>query len=288
MRELAHDLLSAEFWRSHLLAIGYIGIGMLVFVVFLAADFPYGQALTSMLAPLNLALTYTDHHARLPIGTELDGVRLSNTLMPGAPPLLDGANVTLAPALGSLLLGRPGIHLEAELYGGFVSLVLYRISHGVGVGMDASSLDLSRYDELVRMGVNARGFLSGRGSGSLPNLDPMLGSGQVHLKLTHFTLRVIRGLPTLRFGDLDGSAHVEGGVVTVDSLDAAGGDFTVSASGTIRLAADLPDSLIDLRVKLEPTPSGRRRLGPLFQMLPHPPGAQPYLVRGRLAAPQIS
>lgn len=288
MAELAQELLSAEFWRGHLLAISYAGLGLLVFFVILAANFPYGDALSSLLAPFNLALTYTDHRARLPIGAELDGVRLSNTLAPGSPPLLDGANVTLAPTLGSLLLVRPGIHLKAELYGGFLSLVLYHISDGVGVGVDATSLDLSRYDMLVRMGVNAHGFLSGNGAAALPGADPMLGNGRVHLKLTHFTLRIMRGLPTLRFGDLDGSAHLDHGVVTVDSLDATGGDFTISATGTIRLAADLPESLVDLRVKLQPTPAGRRRLGLLLQMLPHPPGAQPYVIRGRAAAPAIS
>jgi type II secretion system protein N len=288
MPEFAHDLLSGEFWRSHLLAISYAGLGLLLFFIFLAADFPYGDALSSLLAPLNLALTYTDHRARLPIGAELDGVTLSNTLAPGSPPLLDGANVTLAPTLGSLLLVRPGIHLKAELYGGFLSLVLYHISDGVGVGVDASGLDLSRYDQLVRMGVNLRGFLSGNAAASLPGADPMLGNGQVHLKVTHCTLRIMRGLPTLKLGDLDGSARLDHGILTVDALDGSGGDFTVSATGTIRLAPALPDSLVDLRVKLDPTPSGRSRLGILLQMLPHPPGGQPYIVRGHIFAPAIT
>jgi type II secretion system protein N len=288
MPEFVHDLLSAEFWRGHLLTISYAGLGLLLFFVFLAADFPYGDTLSALLAPFNLALTYTDHRACLPIGAELDGVTLSNTLAPGSPPLLAGANLTLAPTLGSLLLVRPGVRLRAELYGGFLSLVLYRISGGIGVGMEANSLDLSRYDKLVRMGVNVRGFLTGNCAASLPGADPMLGSGQLHLKVTHCTLRIMRGLPTLMLGDLDGSAHLDHGVLTVDTLDGTGGDFTVSATGTIQLAADLPESMVDLRVKLDPTPSGRRRLGTLLQMFPHPPGTEPYLVRGRIAAPGIS
>jgi type II secretion system protein N len=288
MPEFARDLLRAEFWRSHLLAIGYVGLGLLMFFIFLAANFPYGEELSSLLAPLNLALTYTDHRAHLPIGAELDGVTLSSTLAPGSAPLLDGANLTLAPTLGSLLLVRPGIHLQAELYGGFLSLVLYHISRGIGLGVDASSLDLSRYDQLVRMGVNLRGFLSGNGAVLLPGADPMLGSGQLHLKVTHCTLRVMRGLPSLRLGDLDGTAHLDQGVVTVDTLEGNGADFTLSASGTIRLATNLTDSMIDLHVKLVPTPSGRTHLGTLLQLLPHPPGEQPYLIRGRLLAPQIS
>lgn len=288
MLEFAHDLLSGEFWRSHLLAISYAGLGLLLFFVFLAADFPYGDALSSLLAPLNLALTYTDHRARLPIGAELDGVTLSNTLAPGSPPLLDGANITLAPTLGSLLLVRPGIHLKAELYGGFLSLVLYHISNGVGVGVDASSLDLSRYDQLVRMGVNLRGFLSGDAAGLLPDGDPMLGTGQIHLKVTHCMLRIMRGMPTLNLGDLDGSARLDHGVLTIDSLDGTGGDLIVNATGTIRLAPALPDSLIDLRVKLDPTASGRRHLAIMLQMLPHPPGPQPYFVRGPILAPAIT
>ncbi|HTW89649.1 MAG TPA: type II secretion system protein GspN [Candidatus Binataceae bacterium] len=280
--------MSGDFWRSRLLAISYAGLGLLLFFIFLAANFPYGDALSSLLAPLNLALTYTDHRARLPIGAELDGVTLSNTLAPGSPPLLDGANITLAPTLGSLLLVRPGIHLKAELYGGFLSLVLYRISDGVGVGVDASNLDLSRYDQLVRMGVNLRGFLSGDASGSVPAANPLLGVGRLHLKITHCALRIMRGMPTLRLGDLDGSARLDNGILTIDSLEGTGGDLLVSATGMIRLAPALPDSLIDLRVKLDPTPLGRSHLGLMLQMLPHPPGARPYFLRGRLFAPAIS
>jgi type II secretion system protein N len=98
----------------------------------------------------------------------------------------------------------------------------------------------------------------------------------------------MRGLPTLKLGDLDGSARLDHGILTVDALDGSGGDFTVSATGTIRLAPALPDSLVDLRVKLDPTPSGRSRLGILLQMLPHPPGGQPYIVRGHIFAPAIT
>jgi type II secretion system protein N len=288
MPDFVQALLSPDFWRSHLRAICYGGLGLLLFLLFLAASFPYGDALASLLAPFNLALTYTDHRARLPIGAELDGVQLTSTLAPGAPPLLDGANVTLAPTLGSLLLVRPGVHLKAELYGGFLSLVLYRIRNGVGVGIDASSLDLSRYRKLVQMGVNLRGFLTGTASASLPGVDPMRGDGQVHLEISHCSLRVMRGFPTLQLGNLDGSAHLEDGTLTVDALHGSGGDLTVSATGTIQLAPDLPDSQVDLRVKLEPTAQGRQHLGAMLQLLPHPPGAQPYVIRGRLAAPAIS
>ncbi len=288
MPEFVQALLSADFWRSHLRAVCYGGLGLLLFLLFLAANFPYGDALSSMLAPFNLALTYTDHRARLPIGAELDGVRLTSTLAPGAPPLLDGANVTLAPTLGSLLLVRPGVHLKAELYGGFLSLVLYRISDGVGVGIDANGLDLSRYRKLLEMGVNLHGFLSGTANASLPGIDPTRGDGQVHLEVSHCSVRVMRGFPTLQLGNLDGSAHLEHGLLTVDDLRGSGGDLEVSATGTIRLAPDLPDSEVDLRMKLAPTAQGRRRLGAMLQLLPHPPGAQPYVIRGRLAAPAIS
>jgi len=288
MPEILQDLLSAEFWRRHLVAVVYGGLGLILFFVFLAANFPYGDALASLLAPFNLALTYTDHRAWLPIGAELDGVTLSNTLAPGSAPLLDGANVTLSPTLGSLLLARPGIHIGAELYGGFLSLVLYHLSDGVGLGIDASDLDLSRYRQLARLGLNLQGSLSGTARVSLPGADPMLGNGQVHLQIGKCTVRIIRGLPSLRLGDLDGAAHLEHGLLTVDKLDGTGGDFTLSATGTIRLSPNLPDSQLDLHLKLEPTAAGRQRLGPLLQLLPHPPGAQPYFVHGPLAAPAIS
>ncbi|SRR5579875_1280070 len=288
MPDFAHVLLTAEFWRRHRLAIGYGGLGLVLFLVFLASNFPYGDALASLLAPFNLSLTYTDHRARLPIGAELDGVTLTDTLIPGSPPLLDGATVTLSPALGSLLLARPGVDVSAELYGGSLDLVLYHVSNGIGLGVDANGLDLSRYRQLARYGINLRGRLSGTLKASLPGADPMLGTGEMHLQIGACTIRIVRGLPSLRLGDLNGTAHLDHGLLTIERLTGKGGDFTGSATGTIQFAADLPESRLDLHLKLQPTAAARKRLEFMLQLLPHPPGPEPYYIHGSLAAPAIS
>jgi type II secretion system protein N len=279
---------SADYWRDHLLTVVYVGAGLLFFFIFLAADFPYGEALSSMAAPFGLSLTYKDRQSSLPFGAELDGVTLTNLLAPGSPPLLENTTLTLTPGLVSLLFARPSINAKAELYGGFVTLGLSRAHGAIRVSVETSNLDLGRYNALMKMGVNLRGFVSGNGAGSIPEVDPVLGNGQLHIAVKRCTLRVARGLPMLKLGDLDGAAHLAHGMLQIDSLTAHGGDFEVNATGTLKLAPDLSDSLLDLQLKLVPTAAARTRLAFLLQMLPHPPGPEPYLIRGPITAPAIS
>ncbi|MGH7905068.1 MAG: hypothetical protein ACREP6_00405, partial [Candidatus Binataceae bacterium] len=84
-------MLSADFWRRHIKAVGYAAFGVVLFVIFLFSNFPYGPALTSILAPLNINFSYSGQSSQLPFGAVLKGVRISNALLPNAPPIVDNA-----------------------------------------------------------------------------------------------------------------------------------------------------------------------------------------------------
>ncbi|HVA40056.1 MAG TPA: hypothetical protein VNF49_05290, partial [Candidatus Binataceae bacterium] len=92
------------FVREHLRAIGYAAFGAAVFLASFAATFPYAATLSALLKPLSLSLSSTGQGISLPLGASLSGVRLVS-LEPGTPFEVESSHVTLAPALGALLLG---------------------------------------------------------------------------------------------------------------------------------------------------------------------------------------
>ncbi|MGH7913114.1 MAG: hypothetical protein ACREPW_00495, partial [Candidatus Binataceae bacterium] len=79
-----------------------------------------------------------------------------------------------------------------------------------------------------------------------------------------------------------------GGVLRVNKLSGHGPDGAIQGQGTIHLGPDMRQSHIDLTLTIEPSAEGRKRLGVLFGLLPHPPGRRPYMLSGPLLTPSIS
>jgi hypothetical protein len=79
-----------------------------------------------------------------------------------------------------------------------------------------------------------------------------------------------------------------GGALRIKSLAGSGPDGTIQGQGTIVLGDDARDSRIAVALMLRPSDEGRRRLGVLFSLLPHPPDSRAYLLSGPLSSPSIS
>ncbi|MGH7906421.1 MAG: type II secretion system protein GspN, partial [Candidatus Binataceae bacterium] len=237
---------------------------------------------------MNINFSYSGQSSRLPLGAVLQGVRISNALLPNAPPILDNATVSLSPSLTSILLTRPGLNLSAGLYGGSVNAAVRRDGDALDLTFDMTGLELNRYEALIKMGVNVRGRLSGNGAATLSDGNVLLDSGRLNLTISGLTLRLARGLPAMRLGTLTGAAHLSHGILQIDQLKGHGSDLNVEVHGSIQLAADIAESTLNLRVNLMPTRAGRSHLGFLLAMLPHPPNGRPYFLHGLVMAPSIT
>src|SRR6266851_8396140 len=110
-----HRFAVGTFLRRRRAIIGYAVLGALLFVAFLAASFPYGDTLTSILAPYKLKVVYQSQHMSAPIGAALINVRLISTADPSGQALVQSSEVRLAPTIGSLFFGRPGLNVRADL-----------------------------------------------------------------------------------------------------------------------------------------------------------------------------
>ena len=273
--------------RAQLLAGAYVIFGLVVFGAVLVARFPYSDTVSSMLAPFQLKLTCQAQRMSLPFGAELENVRLLSTVSSSEQLVLQSSEVRLAPTIASLIIGRPGWRLHAALYGGTFDATLHRHADLIDLNFNLDKLDLGQSAPLRQFGALVNGSVSGAGSARLRGPQIADNNATVTLDGAGIALEVTHGFPLVRLGAVSGGIVLENGTVTLKDVEARGGDVEVKADGTIRIAQDLPDSTVDLRVLLQSTPSGRSRFGLLLKMLPHGANGLPFTLSGRLTAPSI-
>lgn len=264
-------------------------IGAAVFASFVVADFPYGDTLTSLLAPYKLKLTYQAQHLSPPIGAELTDVRLFSTATSDDQALLQSPTVTLAPTIASLLLGRPGMHLRANLYGGIVRATLHQRAGIVDLDFSLDALKLAESAPLRALGAVVNGNLSGSGAAQINGPNLIDNHATMALNGDELALSIVNGFPPIHLGTLTGNLRLDQGTIKLDGIVAHGRDLDLKADGTIQLGANINESTLDLTLYLNPTQAGRDHFGFFLKMLPHPPGLDaPYSVQGYLLSPSIN
>ena len=274
--------------RRILLGAAYVTFGAALFITFLADMFPYGETISAMLKPLNLRLVYREQRMHFPIGAKLADVNLLSTSGPYQT-VVRSPDVILAPTIGSLLLGRPGLRVRAQIYGGSVGATIYQRKTSASVDFTMASLSLALVEPLRQLNVQLGGTLSGAGTAEMiENADLSRDAAQLALEGADITIKALDGLPPIRLGAVAGVAALSDGRITLNSLEAHGDDAAISARGTIQLAPEPAESIVDLTVALTPTPAGRDRFGMLIGMLPHPPSRGPYYISGPLMAPSMN
>ena len=202
--------------------------------------------------------------------------------------ILSSPDVTLAPALGSLLLGRPAISVSADLYGGNVSATIYQRAGATNLSFVLSALSLAQSEPLRQLGTKLDGNVSGIGTAELKS--PLLpdNTARITLDSRDVVVEIVDGAPPIRLGTVSGIISLQDGVVTMHDVEAHGGDLEVKAEGTLRLDPDIEESDVEMQLSLVPTPSGREHFGLFLKMLPHPPEEGPYDVSGPLMSPNVT
>lgn len=290
MAEKAAELPASGVMRGRpSTVIACVLIGAAVFASFLVADFPYGDTLTSMLAPYQLKLTYRSQRLSPPLGAQLTDVRLFSTGESSDQALLQSPAVTLTPTLAALLLGRPGIRVRADLYGGTVYLTLDRHADTVDLNFSLDSLKLAQSAPLRQLGAIVNGTLSGTGRAHLAGPDLPDDHGTMAIAGDNLAVSIAHGFPAVHLGTLTGQLELDRGAIKLTEIVAHGADLDLKGAGTVQLGASPEQSTIDLTFYLNPTPSGREHFGFFMKLLPHPPGPDaPYSVQGYLLSPSIN
>jgi type II secretion system protein N len=264
-------------------------IGVAVFASFLVANFPYNDTLTSLLAPYKLKLTYQSQRLSPPIGAELTDVRLFSTAGSNDEALLESPTVTLAPTIASLLFGRPGMHVSANLYGGTVHVTLHQRAGSVDLDFALDSLKLAESAPLKAFGAILRGNLSGDGTVQINGPDLPNDHAAMAVSGDQIEVSVVDGFPPIHLGTMTGNLQLEQGTIKLAGIVGHGDDLDLKADGTIQLGNSPDESTVNLTLYLNPTQNGRDHFGFFLKMLPHSPGLDaPYNVVGYLRSPSIN
>ena len=282
---------ATQWPRRRITLAAYIAVGAVVFVLFLIASFPYNATISSMLAPYHLKLTYDYQRISPPIGAKLVNVSLAPIGAGPAGALLQSPEVTLAPTLAALLLGRPGLHVDAHLYDGLVKVTIHQRAGVTDLDFNLSAINPARCLPLRSIGAMVEGRIAGRGSARIASLDLPDNTAQMTLDAQQVALTVINGIgfPPVELGHVTGNLQLAQGALAIDHVRAEGGDAELEADGSIQIGQTLADSTIELRFSLKPTPSGRDHLGFFLNFLPHRADPDmPYVLSGPLLSPTLS
>jgi type II secretion system protein N len=275
-----------DFVHEHALQIGYGAVGALLFFAFLFATFPYADVLSGILAPIGVRVSSRDQGVSFPFGIRMDGVKLD--AQDGGRSFFQSDKLRVTPSLLSLLMGSPGVKVNADAYGGNFDLRAHRSGDATALSFSGSDLHLESYTALSAMGVNLGGLLSGSGDLYISQQDFADDRGMLHLSASAATYRLLPGTPPLKLGNFTATIKLDKGKVDIEQLETHGGDLTLSGRGVIDVQPNLPDSEVAIRFQLDATPAGRDRLGLLINFLPHPPNSTPYFLHGTLGSPALS
>ena len=281
------DLFSLDYWRAHSMVLVYALAGIALFVIFTIGTFPYDQALTGVLLPLRLKVSYESERPTFPVGAVLQDVMLISLDRPSAPPLARSEALKLTPGLGTLI-GRPAIGMRADMYGGQIKGGVRRHGDSTGVDLVLTDIDLARYPIPSTLGTTLKGIVSGHAA--FADITPAMNEqkGDITLEGHGLEFAVVKGFPSLRFATLRGSCTIDHATLRINALEGRGPDMTISGSGVIHMGPTPAQSIMEMTLRISPTVAGRARLGLLFAFLPHPPDNRPYIFHGPLLMPQAS
>ncbi len=280
--------LKRDFLREHLVQIGYISVGVVLFFVFLAASFPYAEILSNVLGPAGLEISSQGQGVSFPFGVRMTGVSLSEISGRGQRPLIESPDVRVSPSLLSFLMLSPGVNVKASLYGGVLRVRMRRRGDLIALDFDLENLHPGRYPALRALGASLSGTVSAQGSLELSPENIAADRGTVTISGSGIAVSAIRGMTPVRLGEIHAVAALEHGKLTLRNARTSGGDLMFSGRGVMMLSRVLAESEMAIRFELRAAPAARARLAFLLGMLPHPPGPTPYLLGGTLAAPTLS
>jgi type II secretion system protein N len=282
------EYFSAQYWRNHLVQVGYALFGLALFAAYLIATFPYSTTLSKVLGPMGLEFSSTGQSASFPFGARLTDVRVTSTRLASAIPLLESPSITIAPSFLSLLTLHPGVRVKAALFDGVVKVTMRLSGGGTAIAYDVDAVDLARQHLFSIPGAEASGTLSGNGNLWLSAGDLTADTGDGDLSAVGLTIVSAMASAPIRLGDGHSGFKLDRGTLTIEDLKTSGGDLGLTAAGTIELAPDPGQSRLNIQFTLTPAPAAAARLSMLLGMLPHPPSQGLYRLTGTLDSPRIS
>ncbi|MEO8603631.1 MAG: type II secretion system protein GspN [bacterium] len=272
---------------------------LILFVIFLFANFPHGLLLQRLLHSVDLPgmrLDIGDARFAWWRGFELQRVQLGPA-DPAEPAYLEADSVYVRPGLDGLFSGHPrSVKVSGPLYGGDVDLQIATGDMNRAT-LTVDDLQLQRYALLTALLEG--GQLAGALSGAMTiethgaSTDDLRSAGEFELSKASLTDAKRGGIPvpTLHFDAMTLKYSVQGSRFEIQEFEADGPEMKVSISGQIALRQPVSDSVLNLKLTAVPGPDASDQIKTVLSMLPPPAkGAKPdtpHVVSGTLSKPRL-
>lgn len=292
------DWLSSTVGRG---AVLYTLYTLACFLVFLVANFPHDvlvqRALREVdLRPLRLDVAGTRFAWWR--GYEFRDVRLTRMEDDrGTPPLLESSHLYVRPGLSELIRGRLGsVYLNGSMYSGAVEGSWVMGDGNARATVRLHALDLGRYRYLTNVLEEGRvlGRLSGAVTIEARRADMRDGQAAGELELQEAQIAAVKvsgfPVPDLTFQSVAIKFAVNGNRVEVQEFRADGNEITVSGSGQVTVRTPVGDSVLNLKVTLQPGPGSTEAVKGLLNLVPRAKGSRPdapVTISGTIARPRF-
>jgi len=271
----------------------------LLFVVFLFVNFPYEDLVQRRLQNLDLAGVQVDvGHIRLGmLGFNCSDVKVVQATAAGEAPLLEASTMFIAPSWSSWIRGQfRSARLSGAMYQGNVAADVAVGGDTTSATVDFHGLDLARYRLLSRS--LDEGQVVGRLSGTVTfevrpaNLGSGQAAGELEIRSGGLVAAKVKGftIPDLHFPLMTTKFVLKGDRLELQELRADGDEIKLSGSGQIVLRDPLPDSVLNLRVTVQPGAENPDIAKIVMALVPRPQGARPdapISITGTLAQPRV-
>jgi type II secretion system protein N len=241
----------------------YAAYTIVLFLIFLIANFPHHVLVRRALDSLNLGPVQLDVEATRFAwwkGYELRGVRLIQADAGlDMPPLLESRSLYVRPGVSSLLRGElSSLRVSGLLYNGDIVANWVAENGGGRVTLSMDSLEIGRYPLIT--GLLEEGQILGRISGFL-SIEPRgagiagaEAAGELSLQNGQLKGTRIRGLsiPDLTACNAQAKLGLKGGRLDIQEFHIECDEVKLTATGNVAMQPRLPDSRVNLRLTTEP------------------------------------
>lgn len=274
---------------------------IVLFCLFLVAQFPHEVLVRRALSSVDLSpfhLDYADTRFAWFRGYEFRDVRLARAGDDrSVPPLFESASLFVRPGWSGLLRGQLGsVFLNAALYGGHIDGSWVTDNGAQRVTLQLSDLEIGRYRRLSTL--LEEGTIAGRLAGAMSaemrrgNIREGQIAGDLDIANGHMEGIKIKGIlvPELNFDTVAAKFAVNGGHIDIEDFRADGREIRATGSGQITVRAPLGDSVLNLKVSLQPGPETNDSIKGLLLLVPKPKNAKPdapMTLTGTLAQPRV-
>ncbi len=293
-------------WRGILVQIlAYTLYGIVIFTFLVYLKFPYDLVRTRLLSVLqnqsNVQIGIGKITPALPLDIALQNLQLETTVDTQPIKFLEIQELRTRPQVFSLLHGAIGLRFHGNLYGGELTGQATVERNGVpakkvAVYAHVQGLELQRYTPLVtlyearcqgeveaevRLDSPINRWIEGKGEASFT-----VKNGEVaELKILNFFL------PAIQYEELKGEVVLDERKLTIRLLELLGREVNADIKGAILLADPLPQSTLNLTVRVRTSGTLGQQFGPVLALLKVPRDRQGFLlfrVGGSLAEPRLS